>query len=157
LNQFNFDAAIINYAFFAAVSRDSHGSILSVSSSSDLGCSLAFAEAKAALFTISTAIAQGHKLVMCEGDAQSVINSIIDQSLDPHWELRSTIVEIRILLCNFSSVIFRFCPKASNGLAHNLARWASFCSSWGPLPISSILFWALVDVDGLVPLGASSS
>jgi hypothetical protein len=52
-----------------------------------MGCSPALAKAKAALLTIFTTVAQGHKLVMCKGDAQTVINSINDQSLDPYLEL----------------------------------------------------------------------
>lgn len=85
--KFNFDVAIINRAFLAAVSRGSHGLILLVSSGLDMGCSPALTKAKAALLAIFTIVAQGHKLVMCEGNAQTVINSINDQSLDPYSEL----------------------------------------------------------------------
>jgi hypothetical protein len=69
---------------------------------------------------LSTAISQGHKHILSEGDAKVVIDSICDLSLDPPWEIRFTIAEIRIFLCNFNCIQFSFCPRASNGLTHKI-------------------------------------
>ena len=35
---------------------------------------------------------------------------------------------------SFSQFVFNFCHRASNGLAHSIAFWASFCSAWDPNP-----------------------
>jgi hypothetical protein len=86
-----------------------------------------------------------------------VIDSLNDLDQNVGLDFQPIISYIQSLLCNFNCAIFLFCSRSLNGLAHNLARWASFCSTWGPHSISSVPSWALVeDIDGPVPRGLPS-
>jgi hypothetical protein len=38
----------------------------------------------------------------------------------------------------------QYWPRSSNGLTHNVARWVSFCNSWGPQLISYIPYGLLL-------------
>ena len=151
--KFNFDVAITPSAsFLAIVGRDSSGHIISVSISRECSSSSAWAEAKAALLAVSSASSRGFSSVIFEGDAKLVIDSINCPSSTPSWSFRAFISDIRLILPSFVNVVFNFCPRSSNGLAYSIAHWASFCPTWGPQPISSILFWVFCkEADGQVP------
>jgi hypothetical protein len=123
--------------------RDSTGLLLNVWFASHAFGSLTWAEAKAALYAISTAIHLKFKFVHFEGDAKVVINTINFPSSLPPWEIVAILDNIRSLLPFFTYFDFLFCPRGQNGLAHFVALWASFCKTWGPHPISSIPSWVL--------------
>ncbi|XP_075635372.1 uncharacterized protein LOC142607649 [Castanea sativa] len=151
--KFNFDVAItLSASFPSAIFRDSNRHFISIFTAKESISSLAWAKAKAALLAVSSAANLQLPSIIFEGDAKIVIDSIKAPSSTPFWDLRLIISNIQLLLPYFSQVVFNFCHRASNGLTHSIAFWASFCSTWGPQPISSIPSWVLCeDSDGQVP------
>ena len=151
--KFNFDAAITPSASFPSiVCRDSNGHIILVFTAKESVSSPAQAEAKAALLAVSSTTNLQLPSVIFKGDAKIVIDSIKAPSSTPFWDVRSIISDIQLLLPSFPQVVFNFCHRASNGLAHSIAFWATFCLTLGPKPISSISSWVLCeDFDGQVP------
>ena len=137
--KFNFDAIITPHAsFISVVGRDPNVQIISVYTAKDPPQSPAWGEAKAILLAISTTLNLGCKFVIYKSDAKIVIDSITCSLADPPWEILSIITDIRSLILCFSVVNFSFCYCSCNKLAHMLDHWASFSSTWGPQPISSI-------------------
>uniref|UniRef100_A0A2N9HFJ8 RNase H type-1 domain-containing protein n=1 Tax=Fagus sylvatica TaxID=28930 RepID=A0A2N9HFJ8_FAGSY len=109
----------------AWVSVDSHGNSL-------------WAEAKAALFAVSSALAIGLDSIIFEGDALQVINSLQNSASYPHWSISNIINDINVLILSFSCISFAHVLRAANALAHSLAAWAPFRNGLGAIPISSL-------------------
>ena len=112
------------------------GTIFAVNTTKAIYCSPAQAEAVAALLVVSSAALLVYKYVHFKGDAKIIIDCINDLSLHLDWEFQTIIAAIGNFLPCYSEVIYSFCPRPCNGVAHNWARWASFCKTWGTIPIS---------------------
>ena len=70
-----------------------------------------------------------------------VMDSIICSNFDPPREISPILFDIYNLLPCFSVANYKFYYKSSKEIAHLLADWVSFSSSWRTLPISSIPWW----------------
>lgn len=112
-----------------------------------------WAEAKAVLFAVSIASCCGLWEVIFEGNSNIVIDSLNRPSFIPLWDIRAIISDIQLLFPSFSSVSFTYMFLGLLiGLAHSLAHWGSFCSTWGPQHVSSIPSWAFCkEFDERVP------
>ena len=110
------------------------GTISAFNTSKAIYCSPAQVEAVAALLVVSSAALHVYKYVHFKGDAKMIIVCINDLSLHLGWEFQTIIAAIRNFHPCHLDVVYSFCPKSCNGLAHNWARWASFCKTWGTIP-----------------------
>ena len=113
------------------------GTISAVNTSKAIYCSPAQAEAVAALLVVSLAALLVYKYVHFKGDANILIDSINDLSLHLGWnsniiidcindlslhlgwEFQTIIAAIRNFHPGYSDVVYSFCPRSCNGLAHN--------------------------------------
>ena len=95
------------------------GTISAVNTSKAIYCSPAQAEAVAALLVVSLAALLVYKYVHFKGDANIIIDSINDLSLHLGWEFQTIIAAIRNFHPGYSDVVYSFCPRSRNGLAHN--------------------------------------
>ena len=119
------------------------GTISAVNTSKAIYCSPAQAEAVAALLVVSSAALLVYKYVHFKGDANIIIDSINDLSLHLGWnfhlgwnsniiidcindlslhlgwEFQTIIAATRNFHPCYSDVVYSFCPRSCNGLAHN--------------------------------------
>jgi hypothetical protein len=159
-HKINFDAAVRpNQVYLAAICRNHMGRITHAWLSADSHGDSLWAEAKAALFAVSSALASGLDSIIFEGDSLQVISSLQNSATSPHWSISNIINDINVLALSFSCISFSHVLRAANTLAHSFAAWAPFCSSLGAIPISSIPAHVVQAdmVDGIGPLPPSFS
>ncbi|KAL3628746.1 hypothetical protein CASFOL_027792 [Castilleja foliolosa] len=73
-----------------------------------------------------------------ESENLNAITSICGASLNVYWPSSPLIDQIKRLWKGWPHWVFKFTPRSCNGVAHNLAKWASLC-----------IFDGLVHVDSL--------
>nr|XP_048333635.1 uncharacterized protein LOC125423442 [Ziziphus jujuba var. spinosa] len=124
----NSDATIgRNFAGVSLVARNHLGNFLLIKAFKEKVDNLEVAEAIAiyrAVTAITLAIEEGYSTVICESDAKSVIESIKDSRIPPHWTAVSILRKIWELIPSFESISFLWTPRQINVLAHLVARWS---------------------------------
>ncbi|KAL5566025.1 hypothetical protein UlMin_029189 [Ulmus minor] len=125
----NMDAAIgVSVAAVACVAHDSKGDILSWGSKIIPLCSPLVAEACAAEFAIDFAASSRWSAVNFAGDAKIVLDALSSLRSNVFWSISAVLDNCILKLNSFVFWSFSFAPREANFLAHNLARWALFCS-----------------------------
>lgn len=106
-----------------AVCRNWRGEILKVRFKRIYGAESIKGEARAARLACLLAEDFDYCDVIMEGDAQILVNQVVDLDTVPDWVIEAEVLTIRALLRNHSKWKFRWIPRNGNCLAHNLARW----------------------------------
>ncbi|XP_060673296.1 uncharacterized protein LOC132803786 [Ziziphus jujuba] len=137
----NSDASIgKDFASLGIVVRNHVGQVLKVEVWKERIDVAEAAEAAAICKALSMAVNEGFQDVMCESDAQSIVQALNNtRSHSFHWSADVFIKEILQLCPVFNSVTFAWTPRNNNRMAHLAVRWGllnSFCGQICPFLIS---------------------
>uniref|UniRef100_A0A2N9GUD6 Reverse transcriptase domain-containing protein n=1 Tax=Fagus sylvatica TaxID=28930 RepID=A0A2N9GUD6_FAGSY len=122
-------------ASLAVIARDHHGECVKVWVLNVVTVSAEAAEAMAVRKAVLKVLEEKYYLVVIEGDAKFVMDSLSNSSHRGSWEAAKIIEDILQLVkvLQGTSLIFQWTRRNSNVVAHLLAKWA-FCSGFnGPL------------------------
>lgn len=61
--------------------------------------------------------------VLLEGDAQSLVNQVVDPTATLDWIIEAEVLTLRAILSQHPLSHFQWIPREGNYIAHNLARW----------------------------------
>ncbi|XP_026396122.1 uncharacterized protein LOC113290752 [Papaver somniferum] len=121
----NVDAAFVpNKGATGAIAQDHDGQFLGCETSTFDATSSLMAESFACKLGISLAKSLSLQHVIIEGDAKNVTSTILGDSRDIPWSIRSVILDIRNEANSLDNIRFIDVPKHVNQLAHNLCQYA---------------------------------
>lgn len=120
----NFDIAVQdNWLCAAVVCRNWKGDIHKVRFHKWPGSNPLKGEARAARLACSLALEFEGRDVVLEGDAQIVVNQVLESNRTPDWMIEAEKYTIRALFKNRCRWKLQWTPREGNMMAHKLARW----------------------------------
>ncbi|KAF8400019.1 hypothetical protein HHK36_015892 [Tetracentron sinense] len=122
----NVDGAAVNEGKFAGVGGiacDHHGHIFVGFVKSLCGGSPRVVEVAALRDGVSFAMAQGCRSAVFVFDSKSLVKAVLGGADAIHWEIQSTVLDIRVDLANLREFQILFCPRIANSYAHHLASF----------------------------------
>lgn len=135
----SFDVAFgNNKSWLAAIYCSSMGSISFAWTKQSSNSDPFTGEVEAASFAIQCAKSIELTDLLLQGDSKDAIDSLLYRTSTGRPDIDLLQSVLRVDLETFVSWDAVYIPRNCNFLAHNLAKWASFCNHSGPIPISSL-------------------
>ncbi|KAL3639648.1 hypothetical protein CASFOL_014616 [Castilleja foliolosa] len=135
----NVDAAFTDgSACSGIVLKDIDGSILYTAAANHYCLDALTAETLAILDACHFLMSINAENVIIESDSLNVISFINGCSINSYWTAFPVVDKIKRAWNNWSSWIFKYAPRLSNGAANALAKWAVVNSFVGVITLASI-------------------
>ncbi|XP_010241360.1 PREDICTED: uncharacterized protein LOC104585986 [Nelumbo nucifera] len=134
----NFDGAnSTSESGIGLIIRDGFGEVVVARAIPVEANSASTTEAFALFEGIKLALQLDLNLIIFEGDAKILIDSLLEINPNPPWSLRVLLSSCKNLLDRLPDYSVTFTPRSGNKVAHKLARFALSCSSpktWSSCP-----------------------
>ena len=125
----NVDAAIgPKFSTVAAVARDWRGKLVFACSQKVNTTFPLQAEAEAVKWALLLAAKLEVEGIYIETDSKICCDALINPSQASPWRIRSTVMEMQVLLSDLSHVFVSWVPRSANMAAHHLAKWSLSCN-----------------------------